>query len=404
MTDWLKDFSLSPIPAHLGTLEGDYKAYRRKEKEALALLSETSASINLALEKLFPKSPAEIASNQLQRSAAQLHSRIRKWAIEGRSLLAEEITRFNGLVEERNKAFHAVAYPLIEDIEHGRIELAKGLNFLEEEYHKQHQKNVELFPPYLAALQSMREQIDLESLVTHTLAESVKLREEVERLHALAQLGITVEIIGHEIEGLDMTIARGLKSLPESVKETTSFKAIQTAQNALSDRWRFLSPLKLSGERLKTDITGKSIFEYVHRFFEEAFLRSGTHLEASQAFLDFQINEQPARIYPVFINLVNNSHYWTGQNPSGSRRILFDVVDKQILVADDGPGVDEDDLEHLFTLFFTRKQRGGRGIGLYLCRTNLFAGGHSIKYETDGRNKRLSGANFIIGFKGARNV
>ena len=72
------------------------------------------------------------------------------------------------------------------------------------------------------------------------------------------------------------------------------------------------------------------------------------------------------------------------------------------MVADSGPGVDEDDLKHLFTLFFTRKVRGGRGVGLYLCRANLAAGGHKIEYATEDKYRLLPGANFVIDFTGAQ--
>ena len=62
------------------------------------------------------------------------------------------------------------------------------------------------------------------------------------------------------------------------------------------------------------------------------------------------------------------------------------------------------DIKHLFSLFFTRKVRGGRGVGLYLCRANLAAGGHTINYATDNGLKKLPGANFVIDFKGAKYV
>ncbi len=125
-------------------------------------------------------------------------------------------------------------------------------------------------------------------------------------------------------------------------------------------------------------------------------------LDATPAFKNFSIYEQPARIYPVFINLVNNAAYWVCQTAEDSKRILLDIVDGKVVIADDGPGIEEDDLKHLFTLFFTRKLRGGRGVGLYLCRANLAAGGHTIDYIKDGDLKRLPGANFIIDFKGAK--
>ncbi|WP_250313215.1 ATP-binding protein, partial [Escherichia coli] len=84
-----------------------------------------------------------------------------------------------------------------------------------------------------------------------------------------------------------------------------------------------------------------------------------------------KLYDQPARIYPVFINLVNNSRYWVKETKEERRIIRLDVLDGLIYVSDNGPGVDPDDVSELFTIFFSKKQRGGRGVGLYLCKQNL---------------------------------
>ncbi|EKG0059403.1 ATP-binding protein, partial [Vibrio cholerae] len=109
-----------------------------------------------------------------------------------------------------------------------------------------------------------------------------------------------------------------------------------------------------------------------------------------------------ARLYPVFINLINNSRYWLNTTSEESKTILLDYRDNEVIVADDGPGVDLVDIESLFTLFFTKKQRGGRGVGLYLCKSNLALSGHSIRYVTNQDEKCLSGANFAIRFGGLK--
>ena len=72
------------------------------------------------------------------------------------------------------------------------------------------------------------------------------------------------------------------------------------------------------------------------------------------------------------------------------------------MISDNGPGVDEHDRKDLFTLFFTKKIRGGRGVGLYLCRTNLAAGGHNIFYGLESKYLLQSGANFVIEFRGVK--
>ncbi|TQQ44292.1 HAMP domain-containing histidine kinase, partial [Vibrio cholerae] len=123
----------------------------------------------------------------------------------------------------------------------------------------------------------------------------------------------------------------------------------------------------------------------------------------SESFKSISLYEQPSKIFPVFINLVNNSRYWVKETEI-DRTIRFDFVDGLVYVSDNGPGVDIDDIDNLFSIFFTKKQRGGRGVGLYLCKQNLSSGGHQIFYEKESNKKILSGANFVIMFKGIKHV
>ncbi|EOY8777788.1 ATP-binding protein [Escherichia coli] len=226
-------------------------------------------------------------------------------------------------------------------------------------------------------------------------------------MNALAQLGITVEIIGHEIEGFDMTIERGINRLSSTnldEYQKNALSSITQAHQSLSDSWRFLSPLKLSGDKVRAFLSGKDIFDYVNHFFNSKFEKDSIEFSCSTNFLDISLYDQPARIYPVFINLVNNSRYWVKETKEERRIIRLDVLDGLIYVSDNGPGVDPDDVSELFTIFFSKKQRGGRGVGLYLCKQNLAVSGHSIFYETRTEKKILNGANFVINFKGIKNA
>lgn len=396
------ELSLGPAPSNLGTLESDYREFRNCDVRASELIIRLSDSVSHALEKIKPQSSRDTAYAEISRNAAYLQHRLRKWSSEAKDILSSEIKRVSELVDDRNKRYHTETLPLLDDLEHGRTTLTKVLDQLELERDKQDRENSELFEPYISTLKSLQESVDIESLVSFTLEESTELRQELDRLNALAQLGITVEIIGHEIEGLEMTISRGLEKLPDEAKSSPTFDAIRNAHHALVDRLRFLSPLKLSGEKIRTWITGDKIVEYVNGFLGDSLERRGIALNVSPAFRHFSVYEQPPRIYPVFINLINNAAYWVSQSSSNSKSISLDVVDGKVVVSDDGPGVEKDDLKNLFSLFFTRKIRGGRGVGLYLCRANLAAGGHTISYATDRSMQKLSGANFIIDFKGAK--
>lgn len=396
-----QETSLGEAPRTLGTLEERYLGYRRDLRRAKELLDSITDSLDNALERIKPRSAKDIAYSELNANAAFLHKRLRTWAQEAKGLLNSELERIAELQNERNKAYHAKTLPLIDDVEHERIPLRKVSEELEHERDRQDAENAELFEPYISALNSLKERIDLAGLAHFNQDQADELREEVDQLHGLAQLGITVEIIGHEIEGLEQTISAGLRAFPDSIKQSDPYLAVRDSHEALVERLRYLSPLKLSGPKTRVNLTGKHIFDYVQRFFRNDLASADVRLEATPAFLSFSVFEQPARIYPVFINLVNNAAYWVNHSEHKEKRILLNAVDGKVVVADTGPGVDEEDRRHLFRLFFTRKVRGGRGVGLYLCRTNLAAGGHTIEYA-DKQQAILPGANFLIDFKGAK--
>lgn len=396
------EMSLGVAPKNLGVLESEYKKFRSANSSANELISRVSASLSVALEAAKPATARDAAYSELNRNAAQLHTRLRKWSAEAKDILNSEVKRVSDLVEDRNKVYHVKTLPLLEDLEQGRISLPKVLDQLASTRELLDNENSTVFEPYISTLRNLQEQVDIENLVNFTLGESAELRGELDRLNSLAQLGIAVEIIGHELEGLETEVTRGLNSLPPEIKISPIFQTIQTAHQTLVEKLRFLAPLKLSGERNKLWITGQKICDYVNAFLGNSLQTRGIALEATPAFLRFSVYEQATRIYPVFINLVNNSAYWVEQTSTDAKKILMDIVDGKVIISDSGPGIEEDDQRHLFTLFFTRKIRGGRGVGLYLCRANLAAGAHTIEYVVDEKNKRLKGANFLIDFKGAK--
>jgi signal transduction histidine kinase len=401
LKDRRAEFRLGDPPQSLGSLEAAYKQFRKDIQAAQNRISGLDDRIQSAIVELAPTKPREFAEKQLARNAAMISRRISTWRRRIGALQKQESDRMISLVGERNKAFHNQASPLLETLGRGGLGLAAVVDGMEKLRERLDSENANLFEPYIGALESLQESIDLEHLANFGMEEVNDLRQELDRLNGLAQLGISVEIIGHELEAYDDLIRSGLARLPDGAKASPAAKDIELGCDGLTDQLRFLSPLKLSGHRPSVWITGAQIFDYVRQFFAPKFARAGVSFEATPEFMRFRVFDQEARLYPVFINLVNNSLYWVGVTEP-PRKIHFSVSTAGVVVSDSGPGVDPEDVDSLFTLFFTRKLRGGRGVGLYLCRANLAVGGHKIAYSsgpTDG--PELSGANFVIEFRGA---
>lgn len=402
----LKGYSLGSVPRSLGSIEKDYRIYRDIELESKSHLKAINNSINIAFDNLTVKDDYEIAEKDLRSKAAILHAKIRKLANKGREAIRDEQARFDETINHANKLFHERTSSIFEDLKKSNLSLIKALELIDIEYQIQDIEITQKLKPYISAFESLQEQIDLEALAIVSVNENSRLRKQVEQVNALAQLGITVEIIGHEIEGFDMTIERGINSLSASNLDLTqmnSLNSIKHAHESLSDSWRFLSPLKLSGEKVRTELTGEDIFNYVNKFFKSKLEKDNINFTCTEEFKKISLYEQPSRVYPVFINLVNNSRYWVKNSHDSCGEIIFDFRDGLVYISDNGPGVDIDDIDELFTIFFSKKQRGGRGVGLYLCKQNLAVSGHAIFYETREDRKLLDGANFVIQFKGLKN-
>jgi signal transduction histidine kinase len=402
----LQGYSLSPIPTNLGRLEDEYRAYRKEELYCRDAIRELTYVINKAITDSTQKSDYEKAQEVYRSKLASINNSITRYATRGKEMLQKQQVEFEELVRQCRGEFKQVMDDYLEDLKLNNYSLSEVLDKLDAEHQRIEIENSQKLSPYVTALERINEQIDLEGLAIHSMNETTRYRDELVRLHSLAQLGITVEIIGHELEGLDQELTYALKTIDDGKLTHAQQGNINTALNChqtLMDKLKFLSPLKLSGRKELQRINGQDIRKYINQYFSKQLETAGIKLSYSNEFDEIVIVDFPSRIYPVFINIVNNSIYWVQRKDSNERNILISVHKNDVMISDDGPGVDPDDLESLFTLFFTRKQKGGRGVGLYLCKQNLMAGGHSIRYETIDESKKLSGANFVITFKGLSN-
>ncbi|WP_326999202.1 ATP-binding protein [Comamonas testosteroni] len=393
-------FPSGSIPRSLGTSAENYKQFREAVIQAEAIIGRLRSSLTVALKKINPDSPQDIATSRHQSHASYLQGRIRRWGNTAKKLISEEMVRLEKLINEKNGEFHAICRPEMDAFLLKEKTLEEFMEFMEKQRERLDLENGDLFSGYIDTLELMKESIGLSEVALYSVAEKEKVSGELNQIHSLAQLGITVEIVGHEMDGLEASISNSLMTMPPSCKNTHQYETIKYATRQIGDRLRFLSPLKLSGDRQFEELTGKKICNYLSEFLQQAIANGRVELKASPAFLNFSIRDLPARIYPVFVNLVNNSIYWASGKPDSL--INLDVVDEKIIVSDNGPGVSIDEISQLFTLFYTTKVRGGRGVGLYLSRSNLATGGHSIYYAREDSERILSGANFVIKFVGAK--
>ncbi|TKC92127.1 ATP-binding protein [Polyangium fumosum] len=378
--------------------EQRYRAYRdrlREYREGADYVMECWAE---GVARVRDTDPMAVATKRRDELQGELSRSLHEWHKATQAIIDEEQARVLATFRADSKRFPDVTSNLLVDLSHGRIPLATVLSRLEAERETLHQEFAARHTAYFRSLKRLQEGVDIEGTLRWSSDEFDELKERLTQLHSLAQLGVTVEIVGHEFESLDAEVRRGLSRLPKEAQATDAFQLIKHSHLSLMQKLRFLTPLKLSGPRLRETIRGKEISKYMRAFFADRLEGGRVQLLVTEAFDRIVITDFRSRLYPVFINLINNALYWV-TFAKNERCIRLDCAGDAVVVSDSGEGVDRDDIPRLFELFFTRRV-DGRGVGLYLCKENLGAGGHTIEYGSEKQYRLLSGANFIIRFRG----
>jgi len=383
-------------PSRLGELEEQWREYRDDYQLLLNRLQELARLTAEVEASLQGEEPKAVLQRRLDQQSGILEEQLKKFnlAINQRLARLGEVWREHER-EDVTALSARMGHLLDANITTGN--LLGLLNLLEANTSELSESFAGRYQSFIAALEQLIEGIDLEGAYAITEDDRAELEEQLRDIRAVAQVGITVEIIGHEFETLESEVRRNLAKLPPSVRSSEPYTQAMRAHLALADRLRFLSPLKIGGYRSREEITGAQIADYIAEFFSIIFADQRIDYVATTAFRRISIRDIPSRVFPVFVNLVNNAVYWTSQ--SLDRRIRLDFQDGLVIVADSGPGVDPEDVPRLFEIFFSRR-RSGRGVGLYLSRVNLAVAGHKIRYAGEKDPRILDGANFIIDFRG----
>ncbi|MEZ5658762.1 MAG: ATP-binding protein [Burkholderiaceae bacterium] len=230
------------------------------------------------------------------------------------------------------------------------------------------------------------------------LIESLREIEQRAQQLKLASMGRLSASIAHEIRNPLGAIRHANSLLAEqldSVPLTRLSKIIE--DNTVRINRVIEDVLSISrGEKAVDEAVDMQ--QFLTQFLPEFTVQSGADRRRIRLVLetDAPIRFDSGQLRQVLINLVGNALRYASQDP-GAVLVRWRKLDDdrlELSVADDGPGLGSDAMQHAFEPFFTTEARG-TGLGLYLTRELCALNGAAIRYQPQRSADRYSGA-FVI--------
>lgn len=258
-------------------------------------------------------------------------------------------------------------------------------------------------PTEKGKVESIRRALQGQVEYVETVRSALQLARETRvELLELANIGLVVEIVVHELTRLTQNTGNLLVELrKESANNTPITSLIDNLQSqikATSKRISSVDVLSPSGRNRKGRYDLVAQLKAVSAGFEARFRRHGIECEVLVDGVPpngqvFEAHLVQGLIAQVLENLLTNSTYWVQQGlkrGEEDRRIVIELDSKSkvIMITDNGPGVDPSHAEGIFRPYFSMRKRG-KGLGLYIARELVEYHGGKLymdsSSELDGR-------------------
>lgn len=242
--------------------------------------------------------------------------------------------------------------------------------------------------------------------ILRDLSERRRLERQViesEKLATVGQVAASVaQEIGAPITALRLVVERMLRDPQVAARHEQELRTIQGLLERVGRLSRQLVDLAKPGEPRFRKVDVASVIQDAVALVAPAFARAGIDVRVALANRLPRIEADPRQLEHALVNLLLNARSALASRPRGRVRVEASVVPGlpaagtpkrevlEIRVADNGPGIDSEDLPRIFTPFFSRF--GGSGLGLPLTRQLVHQHGGTVEVESAPG----AGATFIV--------
>lgn len=221
----------------------------------------------------------------------------------------------------------------------------------------------------------------MESGISHPFYLIEKLTDEVMKAERKSYEKV-IRMMAHEVNNSLASIISVLETAEEEVGDADLSEAIAACEERCRDMGAFItkfaSAVKIP-EPMKrnTDLTG--LMRSRTPLFESICTATGAKLSMKLPDKETPVFIDPVLMEQVVTNIVKNAAESAGEG--GAVEISIEHPGTRLVVTDNGPGINPEAAEMLFTPFFTTKETG-HGLGLLLVSEVLNSHGCRFSLET----------------------
>ena len=230
----LRDTLRPPTPpSRLGDLEEKWRVYRDSYEVLLGRVTELSELAAQVDAKLQGEAPSIVLKRRYDERSKDLDDQLRTFgfAIDERLETLREVWHQRE-TEDATAMADRVGYLLEAEVTVDN--LIGMLNLLDVNRTELSEAFANKYQSFLSTLNQLIEGIDLEGAYSITEDDRAELEEQLNDIRSIAQVGITVEIIGHEFESLESEVRHSLGKLPSSARDTVAYRQALRAHLAFA--------------------------------------------------------------------------------------------------------------------------------------------------------------------------
>ena len=231
---------------------------------------------------------------------------------------------------------------------------------------------------------------------------AARQQERMEASGRLVAIGEVASTLAHELNqplGALSGFATGLGNWLRAGQITLA-QALPIAERMerLADKCgQIIQRVNAFAQRRELSRTRVDLVDLLRRILRNRPPDSGIGFDMAMPGDPVWVEADPLLLEHAVLNVVVNAQHWAGR--AGSPGSVFVTMASEpgmagIVVSDDGPGISEEQMAHVFTAFFSARGDGtAMGMGLAICRSVVEA--HRGRIDVD-RDPELGGARFTL--------